>query len=228
MDDLVIIDSYEKGHDQEVIARCGHSCVICYENKEREETEKVMDKFTFEIESDYMVISDPCNTLTKTDPSRYIILAVGKGTWSISKIEREISAPFLRGRGSISSITLCKVGFMSELVMGPTDNPKHPKIIREAEIKEIGTVAADGTVVCCDLSLYRKDEGIEDHELWDEYDVGNELGDRFYSKMCNITSNEPDFGCYKGGCATSTKYDGIYKVYGKFSNNKIVGIRIKF
>lgn len=193
-----------------------------------------MDKLSFEIESGYMVISDPERILAKTEPTRYIILAVGRSTWSVSKIEKEMKPPFHVGRSTMSSITLVKEGFENKLaiddklVMGYAGGSKNPIYIRQGQRKRLGKVDADGSVVFCDLLVYGKDEGIEDHELWDGIDISDEPGERFFSKMCNITTNAPDLGCFKGGVATSTGYDGIYKVYGRFYDYEIVEITINF
>lgn len=228
MDDLVIIDSYEKEEEKKAEG-CGHVCEECIYKEENKEEEKAVDEFSFEIESGYMIISDPCCDLSKTRPEAYTILAVGKSTWVVSKIERVAYAPLLTEMGSISSITLYRKGFMRLAAMNRSQEGRFGVMCKFRKGEKIGPVAVDsGQVVLCDLPVYRKDEGIEEHELWKEYEIRDEPGEVFYSKMCNMTVQNPSFGCFKGGCVTSSGGDGSYMIYGKFYDDMLVEIKIEF
>lgn len=184
------------------------------------------NKHSFSINSGYMVISDPSYDLRKTGNQCFRILSVEPGEWEIISIRRHCQVSGLRGEGGICRI---RIGHKN---VNPWITPYYGERKKEdPRGKKIGMVSSDtGQTVFCDFEHYRKDEGIEDSELWEELDLSEEKGHRFFSKICKITTDDAQFGVFKNGCATRSGWgDGYYKIYGKTSEDgSLVDITVDY
>lgn len=195
--------------------------------------EERKNKYTFNIESGYMVVSDPCYDIHKCPNECFRILTVEKGEWEIKSIRKHYD--FSGDSWSVNAGRICRMTISNkkkhpiEIWEKSSSDEEKNNIDRIEKGDKLGRVSVDsGQMSFCDLEKYRDDNGIEDNELSEDLKI-TEQGDRFYSKMCKITEKDV-YGVFENGCVTSSGWgDGCYNIYGKISKNKsLVEITIDF
>lgn len=189
MDDIVIVDYDEclkNGNNLPGKCKDGHACERCYEIEYEKKYEEAREKYTFNIESGFMLIVDSMDYPAYTSPENYVILAMEPGKWKLHKITKVLKIDGFNDE-TITSLKLRKI-------MGPREFHRH----HIEKIKVGKVLVSSRKVVVCDLDLCKKSE---DEEL-------------LYTKLSEMVTKEGNqFGCFELGCTSNMLEDAMCSVY---------------
>lgn len=170
---------------------------------------------TFKVQSNILVISDPCYTLDTW--CQGIVKDVKNGVWTanveIDPSSKRVAAIYCYNNDAYIQNT--------SLVSNVFNAPKLPIVIG----------VDSGQAGFFDYDHYRKDESIGDATLATFIEL-NEPGSKFYSACCACTcDNKDQFGTIPFGAVSSSGWgDGSYDCHGlkDLNGNEYVAFVIKF